>query len=77
MHPCTWPTRATPGCRASRLAHMSEAELVQLDAEGWRDFRAVRLTSLAESPLAFGSRHADGPADEPRARRMQHRRHGG
>ena len=38
---------------------MPEPELVQLDADGWRDFRDVRLASLVDSPGAFGSRHAD------------------
>lgn len=50
---------------------MPEPELIRLDADDWRDFRVVRLASLAESPAAFGSRHADwvgAPEERWRAR---------
>lgn len=42
-------------------------ELVQIGPEDWREFREVRLASLAEAPAAFGSSHADWvDADEAR-----------
>lgn len=48
---------------------VSEVELVRLGPEGWREFRKVRLASLADSPGAFGARYADWvDADELRWR---------
>lgn len=48
---------------------VSDSELVRIGPEGWREFREVRLASLADSPAAFGARHADWvDADEQRWR---------
>ncbi|WP_167736530.1 GNAT family N-acetyltransferase [Nocardioides sp. 1609] len=49
---------------------MSDLDLVRLGPDDWREFRAVRLAALADSPGAFGSRHADWvDATEDRWRR--------
>lgn len=43
--------------------------MVRIGPEDWREFREVRLASLADSPDAFGSRYADWvDADEQRWR---------
>lgn len=48
---------------------MSDIELVRIGPEAWREFREVRLASLADSPGAFGARYADWvDADEQRWR---------
>lgn len=48
---------------------MPDVELVSIGPEDWREFREVRLASLADSPEAFGSRYADWvDADEQRWR---------
>jgi ribosomal protein S18 acetylase RimI-like enzyme len=49
-------------------------EIVRIGPDDWERFRAVRLASLAESPAAFGSRHADwvhAPAERWRSRLTQ------
>lgn len=44
-------------------------ELLRIGPEDWREFREVRLASLADAPGAFGSRYADWvDADEQRWR---------
>lgn len=46
-------------------------EITRVGPDEWEDFREVRLASLAESPAAFGSRHADwidAPAERWQAR---------
>lgn len=48
---------------------VSDVELVRIGPEDWREFREVRLSSLAESPGAFGARYVDwADADEQRWR---------
>ncbi|NYE36719.1 GNAT superfamily N-acetyltransferase [Nocardioides cavernae] len=38
---------------------MVDVEIVQVGPDEWREFREVRLASLADAPGAFGARHAD------------------
>ena len=38
---------------------MDGIALVRIGPEDWREFRTVRLASLADAPDAFGSRYAD------------------
>lgn len=48
---------------------MPDVEVVRIGAEDWREFREVRLASLADAPGAFGARYADWvDADEQRWR---------
>ena len=48
---------------------MHDVEVVRIGPDEWRAFREVRLAALADSPGAFGSRHADWVgADEQRWR---------
>lgn len=48
---------------------MSGIDVVRIGPEDWREFRDVRLASLADSPEAFGSRlEAWSDADEQRWR---------
>lgn len=49
-------------------------DITRIGAADWETFRDVRLESLAESPAAFGSRHADwvdAPAERWRSRLTQ------
>lgn len=49
-------------------------EIARIGPADWERFRAVRLASLAESPAAFGSRHADwvdAPAERWQSRLTQ------
>ena len=49
-------------------------DIARIGPADWETFREVRLESLAESPAAFGSRHADwvdAPADRWRSRLTQ------
>jgi ribosomal protein S18 acetylase RimI-like enzyme len=49
-------------------------DLTRIGPADWETFRDVRLRSLAESPAAFGSRHADwvdAPADRWQSRLTQ------
>lgn len=50
---------------------MHEIEIVRIGADDWREFREVRLASLADSPAAFGSRYdawVDAPEERWRSR---------
>lgn len=48
---------------------MDPIELARIGPEDWREFREVRLASLAEAPDAFGSRYDEwADADEERWR---------
>lgn len=38
---------------------VAEVEIVRIGPDDWREFREVRLASLADSPGAFGARYAD------------------
>lgn len=38
---------------------MEQTEIVRIGADDWREFREVRLASLADAPEAFGSTYAD------------------
>ncbi len=42
---------------------MSDIIVRPLDADAWEDYRAMRLTALAESPEAFVASHADEEAE--------------
>ena len=50
---------------------MQETEINQVGPDDWREFREVRLASLADAPDAFGSTYAgwvDAPEEQWRAR---------
>lgn len=38
---------------------VGDTEIVRIGPDEWREFREVRLASLADAPGAFGARHAD------------------
>ena len=49
-------------------------DIARIGPADWEAFREARLESLAESPAAFGSRHADwvdAPAERWRSRLTQ------
>ncbi len=41
--------------RVGRMKTMEQLDLARLPPEAWREYRALRLAALADSPSAFGS----------------------